>query len=701
MKFFRQTKETKRKLSFFMALAMVISLLPVSPIAKAAEETKDVTLEVYSEIKNAKVTEVKNNATGSAVITLESSVANKGISAASITATVVSGNVTTKSAISSKSAIVTVSSPSAVQANNIDISEPAIAEGVCKVTISKITTGTAILLSGSVTLTNPDTDPTDDPADPTDDPADPTDKPVQKHKVNVTNKVGDNIALTVGTDTIPKTGKELSVDEGTKLEVAVAPDGDFIWAEDPELIIDETKKPFDTTSTKYTSEVTISKDTAIVVSGGSVTTIPDDVVEKVENAIKPDTNNISGTGMELTGITSDIISAIAKDNKGVTAGAIVEALNNDSSTISTVYKISKSTSKAAISAIENGYSNDMDKISKEDYVEAVKNGYAVDIEIEAIYDITVGETKITGTIAITLLKDEVTITMPIPENLSDKKDANGDFYAFRLHDGKVTAIKCDKTNDGKIKFVSNQFSTYVISFVPKTNDASPSPSTKPTKTPGGNSGSSGGIGSYVSAAPSASPSAEPTKAPGADNTATPGASSTPGIGDNTPAPTKVPTATNKPSDNTTGSTAVVKVGKKATISGSQYKVTAVKGTRTVQFTKGKKNTKSIVIPSTVKISGKNYKVTAIAKNAFKGNKKLTKVTIGKNVNKIGASAFQKCSKLKSIIIKSTKLTNKKVGKNAFKGINKKATFKVPKNKVKAYKKIVKAKGAGKNVKVKK
>ena len=32
--------------------------------------------------------------------------------------------------------------------------------------------------------------------------------------------------------------------------------------------------------------------------------------------------------------------------------------------------------------------------------------------------------------------------------------------------------------------------------------------------------------------------------------------------------------------------------------------------------KGKKNAKSIVVPSTVKISGKNYKVTTIAKNAF-------------------------------------------------------------------------------------
>ena len=53
MKFFRQTKETKRKLSFFMALAMVISLLPVSPVAKAAE-TKVVFI-VYGSVKNATV----------------------------------------------------------------------------------------------------------------------------------------------------------------------------------------------------------------------------------------------------------------------------------------------------------------------------------------------------------------------------------------------------------------------------------------------------------------------------------------------------------------------------------------------------------------------------------------------------------------------------------------------------------------------
>jgi hypothetical protein len=52
-----------------------------------------------------------------------------------------------------------------------------------------------------------------------------------------------------------------------------------------------------------------------------------------------------------------------------------------------------------------------------------------------------------------------------------------------------------------------------------------------------------------------------------------------------------------------------------------------------------------------------------------------------------------------VIIKTTKLTKKTVGKNAFKGIHKKATIKVPKKKLDAYKKILKNAGISKSVKV--
>jgi hypothetical protein len=52
-------------------------------------------------------------------------------------------------------------------------------------------------------------------------------------------------------------------------------------------------------------------------------------------------------------------------------------------------------------------------------------------------------------------------------------------------------------------------------------------------------------------------------------------------------------------------------------------------------------------------------------------------------------------------VKSSKLKKKTVGKSAFTQINKKATIKVPKKKVKAYKTIFKSAGAAKSVKIKK
>mgnify|MGYP000470723411 CR=1 FL=1 len=92
--------------------------------------------------------------------------------------------------------------------------------------------------------------------------------------------------------------------------------------------------------------------------------------------------------------------------------------------------------------------------------------------------------------------------------------------------------------------------------------------------------------------------------------------------------------------------------------------------------------KKFTIPGTVKIDGVTFKVTEISKNAFKNNKKLTQVIIGKHVTKIGANAFNGAKKLKKITIKSTQL--KKVGKKAFKGIDKKCKIKVPKKKLTSY-----------------
>ena len=110
----------------------------------------------------------------------------------------------------------------------------------------------------------------------------------------------------------------------------------------------------------------------------------------------------------------------------------------------------------------------------------------------------------------------------------------------------------------------------------------------------------------------------------------------------------------------------------------------------------KKNAVSLSIPAKVK----GVKVTAIAPSACAKMKKLKKVTIPSGITKIGKKAFYNCSKLKSIVIKTKKLTSKSVGTKAFKGINKKAVIKCPKAKKASYKKILLKKGMKKTVKFK-
>lgn len=134
---------------------------------------------------------------------------------------------------------------------------------------------------------------------------------------------------------------------------------------------------------------------------------------------------------------------------------------------------------------------------------------------------------------------------------------------------------------------------------------------------------------------------------------------------------------------------------------------------TVQYIgKEKVKTKEVNLPDTVTLDGKEYKLTAIAPNAFKNNKKIKVVRLGKNIKSIGDNAFAGCTNLRSItiasnvtsigknafkgdkklseiIVESKKLVSKKVAKGAFSGIAKKVTIQVPTKKLKSYKKIFK------------
>ena len=114
----------------------------------------------------------------------------------------------------------------------------------------------------------------------------------------------------------------------------------------------------------------------------------------------------------------------------------------------------------------------------------------------------------------------------------------------------------------------------------------------------------------------------------------------------------------------------------------------------------KKNAKSILIPDTVMVNGQAVPVTAIAPKAFMGMKKLKSATIGANIETIGAKAFYKCKKLKTIKVRTVKLTKKSVGKKAFGKTHARAKVKVPKAVKKAYKKFLYKKGLKKSAKIK-
>ncbi len=164
----------------------------------------------------------------------------------------------------------------------------------------------------------------------------------------------------------------------------------------------------------------------------------------------------------------------------------------------------------------------------------------------------------------------------------------------------------------------------------------------------------------VTAPPSALPSASPDNIPSA--TAPPDATGSEIPVNNEKKPVKI------------GST----VEKKSLV----YKITS---SSAVQLTKVRTSKKSVVIPDRITISGKKYTVTTIANNACSG-KKITKVTTGKNIQKIGRKAFANCKKLKTVIFKSVKL--KSVGKQAFYKTNQKVRVKLGRKVVKKYRKML-------------
>ena len=122
------------------------------------------------------------------------------------------------------------------------------------------------------------------------------------------------------------------------------------------------------------------------------------------------------------------------------------------------------------------------------------------------------------------------------------------------------------------------------------------------------------------------------------------------------------------------------------------------------------NIKELNIPSTMQINGRKFDVTGIAKDSLIYAYQLESIKIGNNITSIPDKCFYNCHNLQSISFGESvsgigskvcyKLTNLKtvklfcsdlkyIGERSFKGIDKKAKFKIRKGKLKSYMNLIK------------
>lgn len=126
------------------------------------------------------------------------------------------------------------------------------------------------------------------------------------------------------------------------------------------------------------------------------------------------------------------------------------------------------------------------------------------------------------------------------------------------------------------------------------------------------------------------------------------------------------------------------------------------GKLSVSFSAAKTTNKKVDIPATILAKDyKKYSITRIERNAFNGNSKVEQIIVPKTVKEIGANAFSNCKKLKTVTIKTTNLTSKKLSNSSFVGVRTSTTIKVPKSKLNSYKKLFQQKGLDKKVKISK
>lgn len=283
-----------------------------------------------------------------------------------------------------------------------------------------------------------------------------------------------------------------------------------------------------------------------------------------------------------------------------------------------------------------------------------------------------------------LIEDAKKLTITISEKLDNVDSLNLTVYGdvvFNVNENNSTVINYFTDNS-----VTN-YITYSNSSTQNGEDPSNEETGGGNGTTGengneggsGTTGENGSEGGSVTTGGNGSEGGSVTSSGSGDGTGSGSASGNGSEGNNG--------GTDNSTQNSSDSKVEYKVGKTYTSGSCKYKLLS-KNTAAFMGVTNKKLT-TVKIPATVKFNKKSYKITEIGKNAFKGNKKLKKLTISKNVRKIGAKAFMNCKNLKKMVIKTKSLGS--VGKAAFKGVKfgaKGIDITVPKGKKDKYTKLI-------------
>lgn len=298
------------------------------------------------------------------------------------------------------------------------------------------------------------------------------------------------------------------------------------------------------------------------------------------------------------------------------------------------------------------------------------------------------------------------------------------YYKYNWADGSVDTLLGSESGLPTTTMPTGIFEFPNVTPLPT---GTPIPTAPPTQAP---------TNTPVTAVPTNTPATPaPSNTPAPSDTPSPSNSQTPSNGPTTPAPSDTPTPSNVPTTQVPSEASVTpeftdvsatqepsdaRATQVPSDNGTPYlaeKNTVLKTSKTlnaiyvvskagnadgrtgkVSFKGTIKDKTNVTINSNVTIKGVKYSVTGISSKAFQNNKKLKKITIGSNVEKVGKNAFAGCKNLKTIVIKSTKLTASKVDASAFKSIGKNAVITVPKKSLKQYKSMFKKLGVKAKIK---